>query len=146
MKRHAQRDALTYTNQRAAYSTRESSRPIRARGMSLDDVVDFCATNCPLGSPLREFKYADNCNSAKIYCAIPIIGATEKIAQPLSTQYKLSKEHLILEIRPVLPEINIFCCMHSLTSPRGNLIRQKIAILRKFISLVLLSAQQKKIT
>ena len=29
-------------------STRDSSRPIRARGTSLDDVVDFFASNCPL--------------------------------------------------------------------------------------------------
>ena len=69
--------------------------------MSLDDVVDFCASNCSLKMAStnkkrafapREFNYADNCNSAKIYCIFPVIGPSEKIAQPLSTQSKLFKE------------------------------------------------------
>ena len=45
-----------------------------------------------VGSPVREFTYADSCNSAKICYSFPIIGAEEKSTQPLSTQSKLSRE------------------------------------------------------
>ena len=48
--------------------------------MSLDDVVDFFASNCPIRVSRREFNYAEDCDSAKIYCFIPIIGAKERIA------------------------------------------------------------------
>ena len=45
-----------------------------------------------VGSAAKEFNYANNGSGGKIHCSFPIIGASEKIAQLLSTQSKLSKE------------------------------------------------------
>ena len=79
----------------------------------------------------RKFNYADNSNSAKIYCSFLIIGETEKIALPIGTQSKLSKEFWLSEIRAVLPEIKSFllellACVHK--PGHGNTLPKVISV------------------
>ena len=93
------------------------------------------------------FIYADNWNFAKVYCAFSIICASEKLAKPFSTQFKLSKELWILEIRSIFA-VTIFSSCEPLgcvdvNRARGNLISQTIGISRKFTALFLLSVHRK---
>ena len=55
-----------------------------------------------------EFNYADNWNFAEVYCSFSILDVSDKIARTLSTQFKLSKELWICEMRSVFTELQFF--------------------------------------
>ena len=86
--------------------------------------------------------YIDNRNFAKVDCSFSIIGALEEIAKPFSTQFKLSKELWILEIRLIFAELQ-FSLLEPLAREdvdhaQEKLITQTIRISRKFTAHFLL--------